>query len=405
MFPETDTMDFYRYNYPQYQLIMNNSFTMDNNPNLFPFMPKRHGALHVNAIKFANYLRDKYAKPRGVKHIVGTVKDIVAREDGGVGKLILEDGSVLEGDLYIDCTGFKSLLLGEFLKEPFKSTLDILPHNRAFFAPVEYTDKDLEIDSMTTAFALGNGWAWNTPVWSRLGTGYTWSDEFIDEEGALQEFKDHLDSKNMKVYDPNRSKKTEIRSVQVKNGFYERSFVKNVVAVGLSAGFMDPLEGSGLLFIMNSATSLSKFLGNSLITPLEIGIYTEELNDITEMYKQFLTLHFLLTKRDDTPYWRKWRTRPIPPKLLNGLFTADVDRSWGTYGSARVCVLHGHKYPIANAFSPYHPNLRELSFGKTFEQNALDSFKRKEGMIRIWEEEAKTLPTQYKYLKNKLYDR
>jgi tryptophan halogenase len=405
MEPDLDYLDFYRYHFPQYQLLINNSFTRDESPNLFPFQPKRHGALHVNAIKFAEYLRDKYAKPRGVKHIVGTVKEIIGREDGGVGYLILEDDSILEGDIYVDCTGFKSLLLGGFLKEPFESTLDILPHNRAFFAPVEYTDKNIELESMTTSFALGNGWAWNTPIWSRIGTGYAWSDEFTDEESALQEFKDHLDSKNMKVYDPERSKKTTIRSVNVKNGYYERSFVKNVVAIGLSAGFMDPLEGSGLLFIMNGATAFSKYLSRKMITKFDRDVYNAYLDDLIEMYKQFLTMHFALTIRGDTPYWKKWRERPISKILIKDTFKADQDRTWDKIGSSRLCVLYGHDYPIINAFTPYCPELKRSADDKMLEKTLTMSFNRREEIIARWETEAKKLPTQYEYLKKRLYDR
>ena len=405
LFPNTPDSDFYEYHFPQYHMIKNNAFTRDENPNLYPFKPNHHGAIQLNAIKFAEYLKNKYAKPRGVKHILGTVKEVVPREDGAVKHLILSDGSILEGDLFVDCTGFKSLLLGEFLKVPFKSTLDILPHNRAFFAPVEYTDKNIEMDSMATATGLGNGWAWNTPVWSRLGTGYTWSDEFIDEEGALQEFKNHLDSKNMAVFDPNRSKKTEIKSVNVKNGYYEKSFVKNVVAIGLSSGFMDPLEASGLFFIMSSALALTTVLNRSLVSDLDRAIYNEELADITEMYLQFIPMHFQFTRRDDTPYWKKWRERPTNNIVVRSIAKTTVNRAWHEFSSTRLAILHGANYPVVKPSTGYFPYRQNIPNYDNLTKAVLSSIKKREELINMWKHEISTLPSQYEYLKKKLYDR
>jgi tryptophan halogenase len=106
--------------------------------------------------------------------------------------VVLEDGSIYTADLFIDCTGFKSLLLGGALEEPFESKEDQLVNNRAWAIQLPYKDKEKELEPFTNGTAIENGWCWNIPLWSRLGTGYVYSDKYISDETALNEFKKHL---------------------------------------------------------------------------------------------------------------------------------------------------------------------------------------------------------------------
>jgi tryptophan halogenase len=135
-----------------------------------------NAAYHFDAVKFASWLRERYCIPRGVKHVQGHVADIPVNDDG-IESLVLKDRSVITADLYIDCTGFRSLLLGGALKEPFVSYADMLPNNRAWATRVPYVDKEREIEPFTNCTAIENGWVWNIPLWSRLGTGYVYSDK------------------------------------------------------------------------------------------------------------------------------------------------------------------------------------------------------------------------------------
>lgn len=115
--------------------------------------------------------------------------------EDGISSIYLDNGNNISADLFIDCSGFKSLLLGEALNAEFVSTKHRLPNNKAWASPVAYTDKEKELELFTNCTAIENGWVWNTPLWSRIGSGYVYSDEFVDDDTALQEFKSYLDSK------------------------------------------------------------------------------------------------------------------------------------------------------------------------------------------------------------------
>ena len=140
--------------------------------------------------------------------------------------------------MYIDCTGFKSLLLDKTLKEPFESYADLLPNDSAWATKLNYKNKEKELVSYTNCTAIENGWVWNIPLWSRIGTGYVYSSKFVDDETALKQFKKHLNNEDI-----------EAHNIKMRVGIHNRLWVKNVVAIGLSAGFIEPLESNGLFTV------------------------------------------------------------------------------------------------------------------------------------------------------------
>jgi tryptophan halogenase len=164
-------------------------------------------------------LKNNYSMPKGVKHIQ---EDIISieQDENGIKSLY----NKYTADLYIDCTGFKSLLLGETLKEPFESYADLLPNNSAWATRIPYKDKEKELVGYTNCTAIENGWVWNIPLWSRIGTGYVYSDKFIDDDSALKQFKNYLGTEDL-----------EFKKIKMRVGIHKRLFVKNVCAIGLAA--------------------------------------------------------------------------------------------------------------------------------------------------------------------------
>lgn len=303
-FPDTTVTDYVECLFPSSALFLNQKFSWNTLGEFDSYNPDRDLAYHFDAVKFGLWLRDKYCIPAGVEHIQGTVTSVNTNEDG-VESLVLSDGTVIEGDLFVDCTGFKSMLLGEALNEPFTSWNDILPNNNAVACHLPYKDKEKEMQLYTNCTALGNGWVWNVPLWSRIGTGYVYSDKFTTYEDAVEEFKQHLMSDDMIV--PRTREEVDaltFRNVPFRVGMYERTFVKNVVAIGLSAGFIEPLESNGLYSVHEFLLRLIDVLRYKEIPQAYVDMYNVRVKYLFTTFSKFISQHYYLSHRDDTPYWK-----------------------------------------------------------------------------------------------------
>ncbi len=244
---------------------------------------RKHSGFHFNAVKFANWLRDEYATPRGVKHYV---------EDVDVNNLP-------EADLYFDCTGFKSLLNDS----PWKDFYDYLPNDRAWVTQIPYgmhgRDPDWEMVPVTDCTALSSGWVWNVPTWNRIGTGYVFCSDYLSEEAAKQEFKEHLG-----VDDDH-----EFRLIKFKTGRKKEAWKGNVVSIGLSAGFVEPLESNGLLSIQNYLLYFLRVMHSQdglkkNVTQFMRDTFNNHCNYTFDAFASFVASHYAMTNRNDTPYWR-----------------------------------------------------------------------------------------------------
>jgi len=361
--------------YPTMALIRHGTF-MRNTPNF----PQGHYALHFDAIKFANWLRDNYCIPKGVRKITGEVEH-VNTDDSGVTSLVLKDGSEVSGDLYLDCTGFKSMLLGGALKEPFVSMKHVLPNEFAWATQIPYVNKNEECKPYTTCTALGNGWVWNIPVWSRIGTGYVYSDEFISHEQALDEFKAHLAANGR---DP---ETLTYKKIQFKSGGYERFWVKNVVGIGLAAGFIEPLESSGLWTIHNNLTELVKVLHQGHFNEFKKQIFNKTCSKLFDEFVGFVHIHYLLSTRDDTEYWRKIARTSV--KIENENYyqrTFDIRfNSHNTYGNGIYCITAGMK------FWPFDDIKLKSAFNSKLDVNEVfkEKYKKMDDVYSEWDQEAR----------------
>jgi hypothetical protein len=248
-YPETDNSDYCNSFYSQMSLINSNKINLNRYDIFDNFNFYRDSAYHFDAVKFGIWLKEKYCLPRGVKYLQKEIVEIKT-DDNGISSLVFEDGTDFSADLYIDCTGFKSMLLEGAMGIEFESISDRLPCNKAWAVQIPYVDKEKEIENFTNCTALGYGWVWNTPLWSRIGTGYVYSDKFTTDEEALEEFKNYLKNKIEPIYAPERiTDDLKFRNITMKTGIHKKLWEKNVIAIGLSAGFIEPLESNGLIYV------------------------------------------------------------------------------------------------------------------------------------------------------------
>jgi len=255
-------------------------------------------AFHFDATAFGQYLKNEVCLPRGTKLIHSTVDGVVTNENG-VDYLKLKDGSIITADLFIDCTGFKSMLLGDALDTKFNSISDIIPNNKAWATHIPYKDKKRQLEPFTNCTALTNGWVWNIPLWSRIGGGYVYSDKYISSEDALKEFKNHI--KHIHRVDP---EELEYRPIDMKLGLHNQIWKKNVIGIGLAAGFIEPLESTGLLttyeFLLPLAHTLRR---NRIVNQWDRDAYNFAMSQTYYQLAQFVALHYAISPRRDSDYW------------------------------------------------------------------------------------------------------
>ena len=306
-------------------------------------------AYHFDAAKLAIFLRDKYCLPRGVVHHDNYIVDI-ALDTGGIQSVTCEDGTVFTADLFIDCTGFKSLLMNK-LDVPFESYSEILPNNKAWATRIPYKNKEIQLEPYTNCTALKNGWSWNIPLWSRIGTGYVYSDKYVSDEQALEEFKAYLSLSHDDV------ENLEFRNINMRVGIHKEIFVKNVCAIGLSAGFIEPLESNGLYTIHEFLTELIFTLSKGKINQFDIDTFNHTTIAGFKSFAEFVSLHYKLSQRDDSEYWRDVTNRSVANSLNadfgyknNGfdylMFQRNITHNYKDTGGL-ICIATGlHHFPI-----------------------------------------------------------
>jgi tryptophan halogenase len=349
--PETKPDDMVRCLFPASALFESNKFSKNLNGEFANFNPNNDMAYHFDATKFGVWLRDVVCLPSGVNHIISTVKSVNTNESG-ISELIMEDGSLITADLFIDCTGFKSMLLGDALQEPFVPYSKVLPNNSAWATRIPYKDKEKELEGFTNCTAIENGWCWNIPLWSRIGTGYVYSDKYVSDEEALNEFKKYLMSDKMVV--PRTLEEVELlefKKISMRVGIHEKTFVKNVVAIGLSAGFIEPLESNGLFSVHEFLLRLIDILQRNEINQFDRDMYNVEVKRIFDNFAKFVVLHYALSHRDDTQYWRDAQNINVS-ELDGDPYTIHYGRSDAFYNMAwRYMDNWGH--PNNNAGIPF----------------------------------------------------
>ena len=287
-------------------MINQNKLTKNENNEIRGFNFKFDTAYHMDATLFGNFLRDKFCLPSGMKHIIDEVVEVNLESDGSVKSLSTKNTGELTADLYIDCTGFKALLLDKTLKVPFTSFNKELINDYAIATHIPYINPEIEMESVTNCVAIESGWAWNIPLRNRLGAGYVYSSKFVSKEEAEIQFRNHLASNNMVISDKDRAETAEFHHIKIRHGAHETSWKHNVVGIGLASGFIEPLESTGLMLTHENVLFLIRTLKrrNGLVNRFDIDSFNFSVQDTIERFRQFVSQHYALSSRRDTPYWK-----------------------------------------------------------------------------------------------------
>ncbi len=270
-------------------------------------------AFHFDAALYAQYLR-RYSETRGTRRIEGRIVSTQLRaEDGFVTGVTLANGQAVTGDLFIDCSGFRGLLIEEALATGYENWQNWLPCDSALAVPTALTG---EPDPFTRSTARKAGWQWRIPLQHRMGNGYVYSSKFISEEDAQRELVANLDGEML----------ASPRKISFTTGRRKQCWNKNVIALGLSSGFIEPLESTSIHFIQAGISRLIALFPDRRFDPVERDEYNRQMRDIYEDVRDFIVLHYKATTRDDTPFWDHCRTMEIPDRLARRL---DLFRSKG----------------------------------------------------------------------------
>ncbi len=261
-------------------------------------------AEHINALKLVEYLKnsllndDSHTK---INYIQSAVKDIT-RDDNGISSLTLEDGSVISGDIFVDCTGFKSILKD---KRDRVDLSDRLYVDTAVAGHIDYLDEK-EITPYVSCPAVDHGWIWKIPLRTRMGTGLVFNRNITDPEEAKQYFVDYWDG---------RLDKDSLKIIDWTPYYDTNQWDKNVVSIGLSAGFLEPLESTGIELILQGITKLSDVLEARWYNNMAVNNFNNYMIDQFETSVDFVNMHYSISTKD-TPFWNYVRNNYKPSETL-----------------------------------------------------------------------------------------
>ncbi len=262
-----------------------------------PLPPARLGyqsdyAYHFDARLIGEFLR-RWSTARGVEHMVDTVVSVERGAAGDIASITTERRGRLTADLYVDCTGFASLLIGKTLGVPFPSYKDYLFNDRAVALPTPHEDP-ASLPSETVSTAMKFGWAWKIPLTNRCGNGYVYAADYLDEAGAERELREHLQCFDDSV---------EARHLKMRVGRLERAWERNCVAIGLAQGFVEPLEATALMTVQDTIEGLITAHASTGDLKLRQQDFNLKVSRIYDAIRDYLYMHYKLNSRTDTAYW------------------------------------------------------------------------------------------------------
>ena len=276
-------------------------FTLPN-PNPRSVLSRLNYAYHIDATRYARYLRD-YAEARGITRVEGIVQTVARDgESGDITGLTLKDGTAIEGDFFFDCTGFRAVLAEKELGVGYTDWSHWLPCDTA---QTVATERDGPLLSYTKATAKTAGWQWRIPTQHRTGNGHIYSSQYMSDDEAIDVLKDGLDAKPL----------GEPRKIAFKTGCRTSYWTNNCISLGLSAGFLEPLESTSLYLIQVGITKFISLFPTRHVSDVVRTEYNRKLQLEFDQVRDFIILHYKATERDDSPFWNYCRTMDIPDSL------------------------------------------------------------------------------------------
>jgi tryptophan 7-halogenase len=266
--------------------------------------PWTNYAYHLDATAYAKHLR-KFSEGYGVKRIEGMIEKIKLNEDSGfIEAIILKSGQVIEGDLFIDCSGFRGLLIEQTMHTGYEDWSHWLPCDSAIAVQTESVSEPVPY---TRSSAHQSGWQWRIPLQHRVGNGLVYCSSYQNDEDAKQTLLNNLEGKVL----------TEPRLIKFRTGRRLKSWNKNCIALGLATGFIEPLESTSIHLISSGLIRLLRLFPLGGIRQIEIDEYNRQTSVEIENVRDFIILHYYATQRVDSPFWHHCRTMTIPDSLAH----------------------------------------------------------------------------------------
>ncbi|MBZ4016080.1 tryptophan halogenase family protein [Streptomyces purpurogeneiscleroticus] len=342
-------------------------------------------AYHFDAAKLAEFLAG-HGTDGGVKRVLDDVVEVRQDDRGWITSVLTKEHGEIAGDLFIDCTGFRGLLINKTLHEPFESYQDVLPNDRAVALRVPVDSEREGMAPYTTATARDCGWIWTIPLFGRIGTGYVYSSQFCSPEEAEKELRTFVGSAAADV---------EANHIRMRIGRNRRSWVNNCVAIGLSSGFVEPLESTGIFFIQHGIEQLVRHFPDAHWDPGLARGYNQSVARCLDGVREFLVLHYKAATRNDTPYWKATEDRQVPEGMAERL------QLWNSQLPSQSTI-----YPHYHGFEPYSYNVMLLGLGRPPAHSRaaldlLDDAEARRQFAQIRQEAARLveeLPSQHAYL-------
>jgi len=307
-------------------------------------------AFHFDAVLYAKFLRN-YSEARGVNRIEGLVNNVeLNAETGFIDKIGLQDGREYKADLFIDCTGFRGVLIEEALKSGYENWHKYLPVDRAVAVTTTRTEAP---PPYTRASAYEAGWQWKIPLQHRDGNGYVYCSDYLSTDQAEIDFRARLTGDLLK----------EPKHLRFTTGRRKKLWNKNCVAIGLSGGFMEPLESTSIHMIQSGISKLIALFPDRDMNGAEPAEYNRLMHDDFTHIRDFLMLHYVATRRDDNPLWDYVRNMDWPDSLKRKMQLLTEAGRFFKYDAELFDVTSWVAVAAGQGFAPqsYNPLVLALS--------------------------------------------
>ncbi|MEL7185491.1 MAG: tryptophan halogenase family protein [Pseudomonadota bacterium] len=300
-------------------------------------------AYHIDATRYAGYLRG-IAEQDGVTRIEGKIVDVNQAESGDIAAVVLESGKVVAGDLFIDCTGFVSLLMGKTLETEFEDWTHWLPCDRAIAVQTQAVSEPIPY---TRSIAHECGWQWRIPLQTRVGNGLVYCSEFMSDDEARETLLGNVEGDVL----------TEPRVLRFRTGQRKQHWNKNCIALGLASGFLEPLESTSIHLIQRGVIRLLQMFPYNGIVAADQVEFNRQMDTEFRFIRDFIIMHYHVNERTDSAFWRRCRQMDIPESLQHRL---DLFRDTGRVFQAEGDVFTENSWTqvmLGQGIEPasYHP--------------------------------------------------